>query len=94
MNFPGERPKFTGDIYVLKLLAITVISYLFLYGLVTYHWKGFEKNKTWKVVITLEKTIMSPGRKSFHLLLEPVFVFPILMLLRWRPSKSIFNQIW
>ncbi len=41
---PRERPKFPEKTYVLKLLAIIIISYLFLYRLATYHRKALEEN--------------------------------------------------
>ncbi len=39
-----ERPKFLGEINVTNLLAIIIISYYFLYRLLTYHWKGLEES--------------------------------------------------
>jgi len=39
-----KRLKFFRGTYVLNLLTITIISYLFLYKLVTYYWKGLEEN--------------------------------------------------
>ncbi len=36
-------PKELGP-YLLNLLAIIIISFLYLYMLVTYHWKGVEEN--------------------------------------------------
>jgi hypothetical protein len=58
---PKERPKFLGGTYVpyvLKILAIIVISYLFLYRLVTYHWKGLEESYNFVVENILIKTQM------------------------------------
>ncbi len=65
MIIPWEKPtslkkrlKFFGETYVLNLLAITIISYLFLYKLVTYYWKGFEENYNFVVGSTSIKTHM------------------------------------
>jgi hypothetical protein len=37
-----ERHKFPKETYVSKHFAIILISYLFLYRFLTYHWKGLE----------------------------------------------------
>jgi len=42
--FPREMPKLPKETYVPNLFAITVISFLFLYVIATYHWKGFEES--------------------------------------------------
>jgi hypothetical protein len=41
--FLKERSKFLKEIYVPNLFAITTISCLFLYRLMTYDWKGFKE---------------------------------------------------
>ncbi len=41
---PRERPKFFRETYVPNLLAIIIISFIFLYRVVTYHWKSLEKS--------------------------------------------------
>jgi len=43
-TFFGERPQFSGEQSFFKLFPITITSCLFLYGLVTYHWKGRKKD--------------------------------------------------
>jgi hypothetical protein len=42
MYFLWGKAQFLGEQPCFKLSPITTISCLFLYGLVTYHWKGLE----------------------------------------------------
>jgi len=58
-NFPKKQwPKFLEGTYVPKFLAIIIISYLFLYRLVTYHSKVLEESYNFVVEKTLIKTQM------------------------------------
>jgi hypothetical protein len=43
-TFPKETLQLFGKTYVPNIFVITIISFLFLYVIMTYHWKGFEKN--------------------------------------------------
>jgi hypothetical protein len=56
--FSKERPKFLEKTYVLNFFAITTISYLFLYKLVTYPWKGLKKRYNFMVGNTSTKIHM------------------------------------
>jgi hypothetical protein len=38
-----KRLKFLRETYVLNLFVIIIISLLFLYSLVNYHWKGIKE---------------------------------------------------
>jgi hypothetical protein len=96
MIVPLERLKFPKDIHVLKLLAIIIISYLSLYGLMTYHWKSFKKNYNSESCIQHWKNNHVPGENELppnHVGASGCF-FNFVMLLKWRSSKSIFSQIW
>jgi len=53
-----ETPKFLRGTNLSKLVAIKIISYLFLYSLLTYHWKGLEKNYNFVVGRISIKTYM------------------------------------
>jgi hypothetical protein len=44
MNFLRGKAQVLWKTYVLKHLTIGVISYLFLYMRMIYHWKGLEEN--------------------------------------------------
>jgi hypothetical protein len=43
-TFHGERFKFLAETYVSNHFVITIISFLFLYAIVTYRWKNFKKS--------------------------------------------------
>jgi hypothetical protein len=42
-TFLKDMIKFFEKTYVLNIFIITTISYLFLYRLITYFWKGLKK---------------------------------------------------
>jgi hypothetical protein len=44
MNFPCGKAQIPWRNICSKFLGITIISYLFLYRFVTFHWKGLEEN--------------------------------------------------
>jgi hypothetical protein len=59
-TFPKERPRFLRETYVSNLSTIIVISFLFLYVIVTYHWKGFEESYNFvggntSIIINMQK---------------------------------------
>jgi hypothetical protein len=65
--FPRESTLFRGEgalllrelrPYFLNLLTIIVIPFLFLYMLVTYHWKGLKENDNFVVGSISTKTHM------------------------------------
>jgi hypothetical protein len=73
----GKGPSFSGGKNVSKLLAIKIISYLFLYRFVTYHWKVHEESYNFIVERTLIKTQNTKVTivQSFeHILSHPKFL--------------------
>ncbi len=71
-TFLKERPKFLEETYVSNIFAIIIISCLFLYMLVTHHWKGFKEIYNFVIGSTLIKIIYkSCNHKKFRTHLFP-----------------------